>query len=331
MGLKLIVLGFVVVFGAYFTHFLLQPDLSPVEFPKNGYFGPGNPKPDDPTISPFKINVSDELLDDLKNRLKNTRIGHEQLEDVPDFTYDVQDFTYGFNLKTLEKFKTYWLEKYDWRKAEQQLNNFPQFMTQIEGLKIHFIHAKPAKKYSKVIPLLMVHGWPGNVYEFYKIIPMLTNPNSFLDEKVDFAFEVIAPSIPGYGWSEASHKAGLDQIATARIFNKLMTDRLKFKKYMVQGGDWGSLVVSNIGRMYPENIYGVHVNMAFDMSTKGFILQMIGSYFPSLVFKDKESATFSMKNFLFEFIKEGGYMHIQATKPDTVGVGLNDSPIGLMT
>ena len=326
MGVKLLIFGVLALGGAYLFHSALQPDLSPVEFPKDGYFGQGNKKPDDTSIKPFKINVPNEILEDLKNRIKRARIGHLQLEDVPDFSY-------GFNLKTLNNFKDYWLEKYDWRKWEAQLNKFNQFTTQIEGLKIHFIHAKPPeKKYSKVIPLLIVHGWPGNVFEFYKIIPILTDPNSFLKEKSDFAFEVVAPSIPGYGWSEASHKAGLDQISTARIFNKLMTERLKFKKYLVQGGDWGSLVVSNIGRMFPENIYGVHLNMAFiPRNLKTTLLQIFGSYFPTLVWKDREFDSYSVKKMFIEIIKETGYMHIQSTKPDTIGVGLNDSPIGLMT
>ncbi|KAE9549743.1 hypothetical protein FO519_007054, partial [Halicephalobus sp. NKZ332] len=267
-----------------------------------------------------------EILQDLKDRIKRTRIGHSGLEDI-------QDFTYGFNLKTLKQFQDYWLEKYDWRKSEALLNKFNQFTTEIEGLKIHFIHSKPPeKKYLKVIPLLIVHGWPGNIFEFYKIIPMLNDPNSFFKEKSDFAFEVVAPSIPGYGWSEASKKSGLDQIATARIFNKLMKDRLKFQKYLVQGGDWGSLVVSNIGRMYPENIFGVHLNIAFTpRKLKATLLQIFGSFFPRLFWKHREFDSYSLKSTFFETLKESGYMHIQATKPDTVGVGLNDSPVGLMT
>jgi microsomal epoxide hydrolase len=298
----------------------------PMKFPTDGYFGPGKKTADDTSIKPFKINVPDEVLKDLKERIKRTRIGHKQLEDV-------QDFTYGMNLKTVMDFKNYWETKYDWRKAEAQLNYFPQYTTQIEGLKIHFIHAKPpANKYQRIVPLLLVHGWPGNIYEFYKIIPYLSDPNNHFDgAESDIAFEVIAPSIPGYGFSEASQKSGFDQIATARIFKKLMNERLGFKRFMVQGGDWGSLVVTNLGRMYPEYLYGVHINMAFVMNAKANFLSILGSFFPTLMFKDKEFYDFSMKKMFLEIIKESGYMHIQATKPDTVGIGLNDSPIGLMT
>jgi len=199
-------------------------------------------------------------------------------------------------------------------------------------LQIHFLHVKPpANSYKKVVPLLIVHGWPGNVYEFYKIIPMLTDPKKH-GIPYDFAFEVVAPSIPGYGWSEAAHKTGLNTLTTARIFKKLMQDRLKFKKFIAQGGDWGSGVVSHLGRFFPESVYGVHVNMLFisleDLSSA--FKALLGSYYPSLVFSDPAFSTYSLKNIFFDIIKESGYFHIQATRPDTVGVGLNDSPLGLL-
>ncbi|CAD5209364.1 unnamed protein product [Bursaphelenchus okinawaensis] len=310
------------VFGVS-LFFVLNRPATKLNFPKNGYYGTGEPKNDDTSINPFKIQVSDKDINDLKERLKNARVGHEGLEDV-------QDFNYGFKKTTLMQWRDYWMNKYDWRKAEAQLNAFPQFTTQIEGLKIHFIHAKAASGYKKVVPLLLAHGWPGNVYEFYKIIPMLTDPkkHGFGGE---VAFEVVAPSMPGYGWSEASHKSGLSAFAVTRIFKKLMTDRLKFPKFLVQGGDWGSLVASAMGKLYPESLIGVHFNMAFIASGASNFLKMIaGSYYPSLVFEDKTFSQYSLKKMLLFMVKESGYMHIQSTKPDTVGVGLNDSPLGLL-
>ncbi|KAH7723774.1 Protein W01A11.1 [Aphelenchoides avenae] len=213
----------------------------------NGYYGPGSPKPDDVSIKPFKIHVPDETLQDLKLRLKHARIGHQPLDDV-------DDFEYGFNLKTLQKFRDYWSSKYDWRKWEKVLNKHPQFTTEIAGLKIHFIHAKPpAGKYKTVVPLLIVHGWPGNVFEFYKAIPMLTDPAAYIKNAGnELAFEVVAPSIPGFGWSDQPAKKGCDQVATAHIFNKLMTKRLGFRKYVAQGGDWGSIITADVARLYPE-------------------------------------------------------------------------------
>ncbi|KAH7715940.1 Protein W01A11.1 [Aphelenchoides avenae] len=280
------------------------------------YFGAGSPKPDDATIRDFKINVPHATLQELQVRLKYTRIGHTQLEDVPDFEY-------GFNLKTLQSFRDYWINSYDWRKWEAKLNELPQYTTEIEGLKIHFIHAKPpAGKYKQVVPLLLVHGWPGNVFEFYKAIPMLTDPAAHLNgSNADIAFEVVAPSIPGFGWSDQPQKKGCDQIATARIFNTLVTERLGIQKYVAQGGDWGSIVTADIARQYPERLYGLHLNMMLLLGRDFNAPTNATTIFYSPVWSNMID---------FNFLKELGYFHIQATKPDTVGVGLNDSPIGLM-
>jgi len=146
------------------------------------------------------VAVPDEQIADLKRRLTSARIGHSQLEDV-------EDFSYGFSLPTLLSFRDHWLKHYDWRKWEAVINTFPQYRTGIEGLQVHFLHVKPdaAKaKGKRVVPLLLIHGWPGNVFEFHKLIPLLTEAEA----KHGVVFEVVAPSIPGYGWSEQPHKQG---------------------------------------------------------------------------------------------------------------------------
>ncbi|CAJ0588064.1 unnamed protein product [Cylicocyclus nassatus] len=308
-------------FVAYVT--FLTPPAKKIEVEENGWFGTGSPRADDPVVHPFSVSVPDEVLEDLRRRLMNARVSHRHLDDA-------NDFWYGFNSDELEVFRKYWLNSYDWKKHENIINQFKQFQTEIEGLKIHFIREPAASGYKKVVPLLIVHGWPGNVFEFYKIIPMLTDPKKH-GITSEIAFEVIAPSIPGYGWSDQPKKSGFSQLACARVFRKLM-DRLGFKKYYLQGGDWGALVTSNIARVYPDRVLGLHLNMmpiTPGGSMKGLFLDIAGSFFPNVFFSSPESKNHNMFGKIFLMLVESGYMHIQATKPDTVGVALNDSPLGL--
>ncbi|CAI4227273.1 unnamed protein product [Auanema sp. JU1783] len=294
---------------------------------ENKWYGPGKPKNDSETIENFRINFPEKLLEDLLARLKSSRVSHTPLEDA-------NDFSYGFNAAYLNELRDYWIEEYDWRKEEKFLNTFNHFKTEIEGLMIHFIREKVSidrlHLYDKVVPLLMVHGWPGNIYEFHKIISFLTDPKKY-GIKSEFAFEVVIPSIPGYGWSDSPQKKGFSQVECARVFYKLM-DKLGFKKFYLQGGDWGSVVTSNLARMYPDSIFGLHLNMVsvFPGTTvKSTIFEICASLWPKLMLS---STNLHNHNFISKFlslIAESGYMHIQATKPDTIGTALNDSPIGL--
>lgn len=191
---------------------------------------------DNVKIVPFKLNVSADVLNDLKYRLEHANFV-EPLEDTK--------FHYGFSGDQLKQIVQYWNLKYDWRKAEAQLNSYPQFKTQIEGLDIHFVHVKPNKPAKKVVPIIVIHGWPGSFLEYYKSIPYL------LETKNDVAFEVIIPSIPGYGYSEAAHKKGLNILSAGRIFVKLMK-RLGHDKFVVHGGDWGNVITRSIALVFPE-------------------------------------------------------------------------------
>ena len=239
-------------------------------------------------------------------------------------------FEYGFNSNYLiNEVAPYWLEKFDWQKEEKILNDvLPQFVTKFDGLDIHFAHIKPDPKETKgkkVLPILMVHGWPGSFLEFLKIVPKLTksNPNS------DFVFEVIAPSIPGYGFSSSPAKKGFNALHTARIFKDLM-ERLGFQKFYCQGGDWGSLITSALTTLYPENVLGLHLNMASVNTPSSNLKYFVSAWFPSLMLSKADQAKILPfgEKFIF-LLKESGYMHIQATKPDTVGLGLTTSPLGL--
>ncbi|KAJ0066723.1 hypothetical protein NL108_002326, partial [Boleophthalmus pectinirostris] len=258
---------------------------------------------------------------DLYERIDRTRFS-DPLEDSA--------FHYGFNTNYLKKVVSYWRHQFDWKKQVDMLNKYPHYKTKIEGsLDVHFIHVQPKNKaHQKVLPLMLVHGWPGCFYEFYKIIPLLT------EDQGDVVFELIIPSIPGYGYSEAPHKKGFNSLAAARIFLTLM-ERLGFSQFYLQGGDWGSLITTNMAQMKPECVKGLHLNMFITRLQKGFkglLTLVIGPYLPFLVGLTKEDVKrlfpFFEKN-VWTILRETGYMHIQGTKPDTAGCGVNNSPVGL--
>ncbi|KAL2770726.1 epoxide hydrolase 1 isoform b [Daubentonia madagascariensis] len=283
---------------------------------EDGWWGPGT-RPtarEDESIRPFK---------DLHQRIDKFRLT-PPLED--------SHFHYGFNSNYLKKIISYWRNEFDWKKQVDILNRYPHFKTKIEGLDIHFIHVKPPQLPSgrRPKPLLMVHGWPGSFYEFYKIIPLLTDPRNhgLSDEHI---FEVICPSIPGYSFSEASSKKGFNSVATARIFYKLML-RLGFQEFYIQGGDWGALICTNMAQLAPSHVKGLHLNMALILRNFFTLTLLLGRRFGGLfgyTERDMELMYPFKEKFFYSIMRESGYMHIQCTKPDTVGCALNDSPVGL--
>ncbi|XP_004578661.2 epoxide hydrolase 1 [Ochotona princeps] len=291
----------------------------------DGWWGPGS-RPsgrEDESIRPFKVETSDEEIKDLHQRIDRIRLT-PPLED--------SRFHYGFNSNYLKKVLSYWRNEFDWKKQVEILNSYPHFKTKIEGLDIHFIHVKPPQLSSSRTPkpLLMVHGWPGSFFEFYKIIPLLTNPKShgLSDEHI---FEVICPSIPGYSFSEAPSKKGFNSVSTARIFYKLM-QRLGFQEFYIQGGDWGALICTNIAQLVPSHVKGLHLNMALVLRNKYTLTLPLGQRVAALfgcTERDIELLFPFKEKVFYSLMRESGYMHIQSTKPDTVGCALNDSPVGL--
>ena len=257
-------------------------------------------------VEPFSIKVADEVLADLKARLDRTRFPDE----VPDTGWE-----YGTNLAYLRELVDYWRTRYDWRKHEKHLNSLRHFRTEIADLDLHFIHEEGRGPNPK--PLLLIHGWPGSVYEFMEIIPMLTDPAAHGGDARD-SFTVIAPSLPGYGFSGHAKARAMNIQAIADIFFKLMTETLGFTRFAVQGGDWGSAITARIGEVYPSHLYGIHLNMVPVGPTEG---------------RNAPELTPEEKVFLGEMEKfrtaETGYQWIQGTKPQTLAYGLNDSPAGL--
>jgi juvenile hormone epoxide hydrolase len=318
----LFVLGLAILPPPFF-YGVLRDEPAP-ELP-NYFWGPKSKEglKEDTSIRPFKINIDEKVLTDLKTRLKlETSVEGNRL------TPPLEEigFQYGFNTDFLKSVTQHWLNKYDWRAREKELNKYPQFKTTIAGIEIHFQHVKSngQKKYKTTRPLLLLHGWPGSFVEFQKVIPMLTDPKDS-----DINFELIIPSLPGYGFSERSHKTGLGTAQTGQIFLKLMK-RLGHEIFYVQGGDWGAFIATDMSALYPKNVVAVHMNMCTSAHSRTNVRILLASFYPTL-FMDQIEAdkSYPMSKFWSNILEETGYMHIQSTKPDTVGVALSHSPSGL--
>ena len=263
--------------------------------------------PADPTaIRPFEITVPDAVLDDLKLRLEQTRLP-DQLDGV--------GWDYGTELDYLTDLITYWREEFDWRAQEQQLNQFDQFKTRIDDLDIHFIHQRSPE--ADAIPMIITHGWPGSIAEFTKIIGPLTDPVAHGGAAED-AFHVVAPSMPGYGFSDKPRSRGVGPEQIAEVNAALMA-RLGYEKYGIQGGDWGSIVSSRHAFNHPEAAIGLHLNMLVGGPPPG------GDPTEGVPPEELER---SQARRSFYNTAESAYSQIQGTKPQTLGYALNDSPAG---
>ena len=258
-------------------------------------------------VKPFRIHVPESVLDDLRDRLSRTRWPDQINDDA---------WTYGTDLQYLKSLCDYWRDGFDWRAEEAKLNRFPQFTTEIAGLNIHFIHAR--SKEPDALPLIITHGWPGSISEFVKIIGPLTDPVSHGGEARD-AFHVVCPSIPGYGFSDAPRKPGMNPEQVARIEAELMS-RLGYARYGTQGGDWGAIISTLMGKADPAHCIGIHLNM-------------VSASPPAGIQNPAEGLTARELGYLKEtqeYMTSGrGYYHIHSTRPQSIGYGLSDSPAGL--
>lgn len=267
--------------------------------------GAGEVSAADPAaIRPFKVNVPQPILDDLRERLARTRYPDE----IEDAGWD-----YGANLAYMKDLVEYWRTTFDWRAQEHRLNEFDQFKTNIDGLDIHFIHQRSPVPGAK--PVLMTHGWPGSIFEFIKVIGPLTNLQAH-GGQVAQAFHVIAPSIPGFGFSDKPKARGYDPAQMARIFAKLM-DRLGYERYGLQGGDYGSAISRQLAIQFPERVIGLHLNL---INAAPPAKDPEAGVSAAELARVRERAAYNAN--------ERGYSEIQRTKPQTIGFALNDSPAG---
>ena len=258
-------------------------------------------------VQPYKIEIPDSVLDDLKSRLERTRWPDE----LPGTGWD-----YGSNLDYVKELVEYWRTKFDWHAQEKLINSFSHFKSKVDGLNIHFIHEKG--KGPNPMPLVITHGWPGTFFEMYKVIPMLSDPASHGGNPAD-AFDVVAPSMPGYGFSDATDKRGLSVLSISDLWAKLMSENLGYQKFAAQGGDWGARVTAKLGLSHGDKVIGIHTTSTSSPTP----YQGPGTRELS----EAENAMLAQR--VQWLADEGGYSHIQATKPQTLSYGLNDSPAGL--
>jgi epoxide hydrolase len=257
--------------------------------------------------SPFKIDIPQAQIDDLKERLANTRWPDES---------PGEGWSRGVPMDYLKGLAEYWRTKYDWRCHEAKLNKYPQFTTNIEGQTVHFLHMRSPE--SGATPLMLIHGWPGSVIEFLDVIGPLSNPRAHGGDPAD-AFHLVIPSIPGHGFSRPLSAPGWTHHQIAKAFTELMS-RLGYKRYAVQGGDAGAFIAPEMGRIDAAHIVGVHVNALVQIPT--IIQIMVGLIVMS---KAERARLARFKHFNDEM---RGYDHIQATRPKTLAYGLTDSPVG---
>jgi pimeloyl-ACP methyl ester carboxylesterase len=271
----------------------------------------GRPAASD-AIRPFTFRASDEELADLKRRILATRWPERET---------VSDDTQGVQLATAQELARYWATEYDWRKVEARLSSYPHFITEIDGLDIHFIHVR--SKQENALPMIINHGWPGSVIEQLKIIEPLTNPTAH-GEGADDAFHVVIPSMPGYGFSGKSTTPGWGPERIARAWATLM-ERLGYQRYAAQGGDWGALIVDMMGVQAPPGLVGIHTNMAGAIPPEIDAAAFAGAAPPSGLDEEEKEAF----NHVAFFYKYGlGYAQEMGNRPQTL-YGIEDSPIGL--
>jgi len=261
------------------------------------------PKPAaSPLLRPFTVAIPDAELDDLRQRLARTR--WPDPETVPDWSQ-------GVRVENARALVDHWAREYDWRRFESRLNRLPQYLTRIDGLDIHVIHVRSTNP--NAMPLVLTHGWPGSFVDFLRMIGPLTDPVAFGGDAAD-SFDVVIPSLPGFGFSEKPVGTGWDAARIAAAWAELMT-RLGYERWAAHGGDWGAVVTTALGAMRPRGLLGIHLTTPF----------AVPAQIPATLSPDEQRAVDTLALYTGEL---GGSNHLQATKPETVGIALADSPAG---
>jgi len=266
-------------------------------------------------IEPFEVSVPDDVLDDLSRRLELARFPHDIAND---------DWSYGVNLEYLKEIVEYWRSSYDWRAQEREINSFAHYRTEIDGIPIHFIR-EPGKG-PNPIPIVLSHGWPWTFWDMKDVIRPLADPAAHGGDPED-AFEVIVPSLPGFGFSTPLTKPGVNFWVTAELWKQLMVDRLGFDRFGAQGGDWGSIITISLAHKYPEHVIAMHSTMVAEPS----IFNTERPWDPTggqMLSKDVGPEEFErLKAWQAKLV---AHVAVQMTDPQTLSYGLHDSPVGLL-
>jgi pimeloyl-ACP methyl ester carboxylesterase len=260
-------------------------------------------------VQPYKIEIPDAVFDDLRARLARTRWSDE----IPGSEWD-----YGTNLAYIKELVEYWRTGFDWRAQEAVINSFAHFRTTVDDMGIHFIHEEG--KGPNPLPIVLTHGWPGSFFEMYKLIPLLTDPGANGADAND-SFHVVVPSMPGYGFSDRTNRRGVTVASVADLWVPLMTEGLGYQRFAAHGGDWGAGVTARLGFAYPQHLVGIHVT-----SVSGVPIDADQGQ-GARPLSEAEQRLLEQREQWRQ--SEGGYGHIQGTKPQTLSYGLNDSPAGL--
>lgn len=250
---------------------------------------------------PYSIHIPDSVLDDLRRRLANTRWP----EPIPGAGWD-----YGADVHYIRELCDYWRDQYDWRAHERALNAHAGYMVTVDGVDIHFWHVKG--KGPRPFPLLLIHGWPGSIYEFHRLVGPLTDPAAHGGDPAD-AFDVVVPALPGFGWSSAPKERGWGITRIAAALDTLMSHELQYQRYGTQGGDWGGIISAKMGSSHADHVAGIHLNFVIGI--------------PPAEPSESDRAAIERRN-AFQ-AQETGYSNVQGTKPDSLTVAQSDSPAGL--
>jgi len=255
------------------------------------------------SLRPFEIHVAGEVLDDLRDRLSRTRWP----DAIPGTGWD-----YGADVGYVRELCDYWRDRYDWRAHEAELNRYPQFLAEVDGVDIHFYRVRGNG--SNPFPLLLLHGWPGSVFEFHHLIGPLSDPAAHGGDPAD-AFDVVVAALPGYGWSGKPRETGWGPTRMANAFNRLMVEVLGYERYGVQGGDWGGIIAARMGNLHPGHVAAVHLNFIF-----GVVPPDAAST------EEGRAALQALETFR---ARETAYSQLQGTKPMSLAIAQADSPAGI--